>query len=112
MELWENCTVISRRCLVPAKSWWSLVDFTWKDGKWGCTMDMYYIAISIKDLEWSIVELVQLVEDKMQKNLGLWLAPGGKNNKHVVGMRTITVKWEEKVHTECMDQHNACQTLT
>ena len=51
VELWEKCTEISGGCLVPAKSWWALVYFTWKNEKWEYTKDMDDVSVSIKYLD-------------------------------------------------------------
>ena len=112
VELWEKCTEISGGCLVPAKSWWTLVDFTWKDGKWRYSEDMDDVDIAIKDVNGNTVELKQLAANEAQKMLGVWLAPDGNNDKQVVEMRKTTVKWAEKVRTGCIDRRDAWQALT
>ena len=89
-----------------------MVDFTWKDGKWGYTEDMDDVNIFIKDVDGNIVELAQLAADEAQKMLGVWLAPDGNNEKQVSEIRKTTVQWAEKVRTGCIDRRDAWQALT
>ena len=112
VELWEKCTEISGGCLVPTKSWWTLIDFTWKDGKWSYSEDMDDVNIAIKDVNGNLVELNQLAANEAQKMLGVWLSPDGNNDKQIVEMRKTTVKWAEKVRTGCIDRRDAWQALT
>ena len=112
MELWEKCTEVSGGCLVPEKSWWTLVDFTWSNGKWKYAEDMDDEKIYIKDKDGNPTELIQLVSYESQKMLGVWLAPDGNNDKQIEEMRASNVMWAEKVRTGVIDRRDAWQALT
>ena len=111
VELWEKCTEMSGGCLVPAKSWWTLVDFTWHNGKWDYNSDMNDVSIEIKDSNGQQKVLEQLAANEAQKMLGVWLAPDGNNKKQVEEMRKQTVEWAEKVRTGAIDRRDAWQAL-
>ena len=75
LNLWETCTEVSGRCLVPDKSWYILVDFQWIDGTWDYVSKFEDVSISLKNSEGEVVALKQLAADEGQKMVGMWLAP-------------------------------------
>ena len=50
VELWQKCTEVSGGCLVPGKSWWTLIDFTWGKGRWRYVSDFEGAELRIKDV--------------------------------------------------------------
>ena len=112
VQLWEKCTEVSGGCLVPEKSWWTLVDFTWTNGNWDYSKDMDDVYVSVKDSGGNLQQLKQLAADEAQKMLGVWLAPDGNNTKQVEEMRRTTVEWAEKVRTGAIDRKDVWQALT
>ena len=112
LNLWETCTEVSGGCLVPDKSWYTLVDFQWIDGSWNDVSEFEDVSISLKNSEGEVVSLKQLAADEAQKMLGVWLAPDGNNRKQVEEMRASTVKWAERVRTGCIDRRDAWLALT
>ena len=112
LNLWETCTEVSGGCLVPDKSWYTLVDFQWIDGSWDYVSEFEDVSISLKNSEGEVVSLKQLAADEAQKMLGVWLAPDGNNRKQVEEMRASTVKWAERVRTGCIDRSDAWLALT
>ena len=51
VELQEKCAEVSEGYLVPAKSWQTLVYFTWHDGKWEYRNDMDDVATNIRNAD-------------------------------------------------------------
>ena len=51
VKLWKKCTDTSGGCLVPAKSWWTLMDFSWHEGRWTYSNDMDDVSIDINDVD-------------------------------------------------------------
>ena len=96
----------------PRKSWWTLVDFTWSDGKWEYSDDMDDEEIKIKDNNGTITKLTQLASFEAQKMLGVWLAPDGNNDKQIEEMKASNVIWAIKVRTGVIDRRDAWQALT
>ena len=104
--------MVSGGCLVPDKSWYTLVDFQWSDGNWTYSSKFEDVCLSLKNSKGELVTLKQLAADKAQKMLGVWLAPDGNNRKQVEVMRAATVQWAEKVRTGCIDRRDAWLALT
>ena len=111
-QLWEKCTEVNGGCLVPEKSWWTLVDFTWTNGNWDYSKDMDDVYLSVKDISADIKQLKQLVVDEAQNMFGVWLSPDGNNTKQVKEMRATTVEWGEKVRIGAVDRKDVWQALT
>ena len=112
LNLWETCTEVSGGCLVPEKSWYTLVDFEWTEGNWDYVSTFEDVSISLKNSEGEVVALKQLAADEAQNILGVWLAPDGNNRKQVEEMRAATVRWAEQVRTGCIDRRDAWLALT
>ena len=111
VNLWEACTEASGGCLVPDKSWWTLVDFTWYDGEWKYTSNMDDVDLSIKDSGGIDRKLVQLASWEAQKMLGVWLAPDGNNKKQIEEMRKQSVEWGSKVKTGAICRQDAWRAM-
>ena len=78
-------------CLVLEQVWWTLVDFTWEDGRWNYSEDMRDVPISVKNINGEINTLKQLAANESQKVLEVWLASNGSNIKHIEKMRACAV---------------------
>ena len=112
LELWEKCTEISGGCLVPDKSWWTIIDFTWEKGRWKYVKEFEEAELRIKDAQGINRPLKLLQPNEAQKMLGVWLAPDGNNEKQIEVMRDKAVKWAEKVRTGHTTKSDAWQALT
>ena len=112
VALWEKCTELSGGCLVPSKSWWTIVDFTWNKGRWSYASDFEEASLRIKSVTGQLEDLRLLSPFEAQKMLGVWLAPDGNNTKQIAEMRDITTKWAEKVRTGTIDKRDSWQALT
>ena len=63
------------------KSWWHLINYVWKRGKWvgaDCCMDLDLIAT---DSDGELVSLKRLRCNQAAEMLGIWLAPDGNKQK-------------------------------
>lgn len=54
---------------MPAKSWWTLVNFTWYKGQWKYVSAMNDVSIYIEDVEGNLEILKQLAAYEAQKIL-------------------------------------------
>ena len=112
VELWQKCTEVSGGCLVPAKSWWTLIDFTWDKGRWKYVSEFEEAELKIKDIVGRNTQLNLLKPSEGQKMLGVWLSPDGSNDKQIEVMRGITTSWAEKARTGYMSKTDAWQAIT
>ena len=80
-----------------SKSWWYLIDYVWKRGKWianDANADLDLVVTSSKG---DIVSLKRLHAHEASKMLGVWLAPNGNNVKLVAELKTAAIEWGTKV---------------
>ena len=70
-------------CLAPEKSWWYLVDFVWKRGKWICENPGHDEDLVAKNSQGETVSLKYLLANKAQSMLRVHLAPNGNNLKEI-----------------------------
>ena len=81
------------------KSWWYLIDYVWKRGKWvanDANTDIDLIATSACG---EVVSLKRLQVDEASKMLGVWLTPNGDNTKLVNELRQSAIEWGSKVRS-------------
>ena len=57
------------------------------------------ITLYIRDFTEIMQMLQQLVSDKAQKMLGVWLVPDGINARQLQSMRATIVTWSKKIRT-------------
>ena len=89
LKWWETCTKVSGGALVPAKSWYGLVDFEWKDGEWSYKENLGEAIVSITDLEGNNANLQILEPHEAKKMLGVFLAMDGNNVTQIAHMRRV-----------------------
>ena len=103
---------MSGGCLVPAKNWWTIVDFTWTHGHWKYTAEFEDAELLIKDFEGHSKTLRLLEPTESQKMLGVWLAPDGNNRRQIEEMRLVSTKWSEQIRTGAISPSDAWQALS
>ena len=105
---WEGGIWATGGSIVPEKSFWSLIDFTWKQGKWKYK--------KIKDTPWDIYvldnhrqwTLLPRTEPNIgSKTLGVILAPDGNNKQAWESLLDMASKWNEQVKTNHLQQPEA-----
>ena len=65
------------------KSWWYLVDFVWKHGKWVGSDAHTDLDLIATGSDGKRVSLQRLRCDEAAEMLGVWLAPNGNTNKMI-----------------------------
>ena len=65
------------------KTWWYLIDFVWKRGKW-CTSDPEAeVDLQAFDKSGNLISLKRLCHDQAAEMLGIWMAPSGCQRKQI-----------------------------
>lgn len=112
LDTWEGGLRATGGALVPAKSWWYLVEFEWKDGEWayvqGAEDD---ISLQVRDCDGNYSMLERLDPDEARKTLGVWLAPDGNNAEQVSQLRQVAEDWREKIRTGHLTRKDAWDAL-
>ena len=95
---WEGGLRASGGALVPSKSYWYLVDFTWRNDSW------HYKSIadqpgdlSIRDSDHQPINLERLEVSEARETLGVWLAMDGNQKLEFSKLRDIAARWADKV---------------
>ena len=94
---WGNLMEVTGGSIRADKSWWYLIDYVWKRGKWvgnDSCMDMDLIAT---DSNGELVSLKRLRCDQAAEMLGIWLAPDGNKQKVIRVLKKKALEWGSKV---------------
>ncbi len=95
ISLWEDVMNATGQAMEPSKSWWYLVDYSWKDGIWSFadgSMDKSLIA---HDTDGTAVPLTRLKHDAATKMLGVYLSPHGDMKKELEYLREKAMVWSD-----------------
>ena len=75
--------------LSVSKSWWYLIEYVWKRGKWEATDAENELDLVAKDTSGNIVSLKRLYCHESSKMLGVWIAPDGNQVKLIEDLKKI-----------------------
>ena len=79
--------------LASDKTYWYLVEFVWKRGKWVAADSPLEFELIAKTEDNNFVSLNRLSSEM----LGIWMAPNGSKTKMIQEMRTSAVEWGAKI---------------
>ena len=83
MNSWGELMEVTGGVIHTDKSWWYLIDFVWKRGKWVVQDAEVDIDLVAKNKCGEIVSLKKLLCHEAAEMLGVWLAPNGDNSKQI-----------------------------
>ena len=99
LDLWEGLLKVMGGALVPAKSFWYLIDFQWKEGRWHyATDDETPATLSMLDHNGVWHVLTRLSISEAQCSLGVCSAPNGNHCDQVNYMQEVAEEWSDKLH--------------
>jgi hypothetical protein len=113
IDMWEGGIRASGGALVPAKSYWYLIDFVWEKNEWRySTIEDIPGDISIKDVCGTRrVILSRHNADVAKETLGVWLAMDGNNREEIVALRQKAEEWADNIRTGFLDRNDAWYAL-
>ena len=94
---WSSLIEITGGSIRTDKSWWYLVDYVWKRGKWiGCDaeVDVDLVATSSNGEK---ISLQRLRCDEASEIFGIWLAPNGNTKKCISVLKRKPMDWGSNV---------------
>lgn len=110
---WEGGLRATGGAIVPEKSFWYLVDFKWKAGKWTYkSIAETPYTIQVRDAAGTLQTLRRLPLDQAERTLGVRIAPDGNNKAEAAYLRNCAQEWADKVRTGSLSDHLAWQALT
>ena len=98
--------------LDPSKSYWYMVEYVWKHGKW-CTSDADIgdFDLVARNADGDYISLTRLNCDDESEMLGLWMSPSGNNKKMINSLRLAAVNWAAKLRLGRSSQAEAWKAL-
>jgi len=93
VDIWEGGLKATCGAIVPEKTFWYLIDFSWEAGRWSYkSLDDCPGSIFINDLNGMKKELRRFEVQEAQETLGVYLAPDGNTLKQYEKMKDMAIK--------------------
>ena len=89
IQSWGSLMEVTGGALSVSKSWWYLIEYVWKRGKWEATDAGNDLDLVAKDTSGNIVSLKRLHCHESSKMLGVWIAPDGNQVKLIEELKKI-----------------------
>ena len=96
---WSDLMEVTGGSLSIEKSWWYMIDYVWKLGKWNAvdsTLDLDLVATTATG---EIISLKRLHSHEASKMLGIWIAPDGNKEKLITELKKEAISWGSHVRT-------------
>ena len=84
---WRELMQVTGAAIATDKSWWYLVDFEWKQGKWVTVDPLLDFILSAQNDKGDTVSLKRLLSTDATEMLGVWMAPNGNKKKIIRTLR-------------------------
>ena len=108
LDAWEGGIRATGGAIVPEKSFWYLVDFKWKHGKWQyMTTAESPASLSVLDLSGERQTLRRLEHHEAERTLGVYVAPDGNMHTQFKILRDKALSWAELARTGMIPRHLA-----
>ena len=103
---WEKAAKVTGGAIAPSKSWYYLIHFEWKNGKWSYGDMNNVLEDSLKCLDKNNVihELRNKAPSEATEMLGVFLAPDGNNDKQLEEFLSKSKKMQN-----CLNQGHLCR---
>ena len=98
---------VTGAAVAPDKSWYYLIDYTWKRGKWiAYDPGEHYDLVATTDNGTS-VSLRRLCNSEAAEMLGIWMAPSFNESKQINVLKSKTLAWGAKVRLGNCSQYES-----
>jgi len=112
IDAWEGGIRATGGAIVPHKSFWVLVDFKWKAGRWRyATIKETPATLSVLDLDGRRQTLRRLRVDEAERTLGVYIAPDGNMTEQARRLRRKAEEWAEHTRTGILPRHLAWESF-
>ena len=79
---WGSLMEVTGGCIRTDKSWWYIMDFVWKRGRWEASDALENIDLVATGCDGERVSLQRLRCNVAAEMLGIWLSPNGNKEKN------------------------------
>ena len=113
VDRWEGGLRATGGALVPSKSYWYLIDFKWRNGKWLYRSRQEMPGdIHIRDSDDSQVLLTRLEPSKARETLGIMIAMDGNSNAEIQHLRNKAEEFADQLRSGFIRKNDAWYALT
>ena len=96
---WGSLMEVTGGVIRTDKSWWYLIDFVWKRGKWIATDPMLGLDLVATDSKGERISLQHLRCNEASQMLGVWITPNGDKTKTILQLKVAALDWAGKMRT-------------
>lgn len=108
VDMWEGGLKATCGAIVPEKTFWYLIDFSWEAGKWTYkSIDDAPGDVFIKDINGTKKVLRRCEIQEAQETLGVYLDPDGNTIKQQEKMKDMAIKWADCMRTGHIPKEDA-----
>ena len=112
LSAWQGAIQASGGAIVPEKSHWYFVDFTWTQGNASYKKVKSTPGIlQVHDSTGQLCTLRQLQPSEAERTLGLRLAPDGNMKSQIQHMRSTAVEWSDRIRAGHLSRNLAFQAM-
>ena len=97
IDSWGSLMEVTGGALRPDKSWWYLVEYVWKQGKWVASDAGQDLNLQATGPNGRVENLKYLSASKSAEMLGVWMSPSGDKTKIISVLKEAAVDWASKV---------------
>ena len=108
---WGSLMEVTGGALIVEKSWWYLVEYIWKRGKWVANDAGNELDLVATDTSGNNVSLNRLHCYESSQMLGVWLVPSSNKSKIIQELKKATVAWGAKARAGHLSQSEAWAAL-
>ena len=94
---WGDLMEVTGGALRTDKSWYYLIEYVWKHGKWTASDPDIPIDLMATDMSGQRIALSHLRCNEAAEMLGVWMAPNGDRTKLISELRAKAVEWGGKI---------------
>jgi hypothetical protein len=108
VNTWEGGLKATCGAIVPEKTFWYLIDFTWSGGRWHYkSVEDSPGSILLNDIEGIPKELRRCEVHDAQDTLGIFLAPDGNTLQQQKKMKELAIQWADCMRTGRISRDDA-----
>ena len=97
INMWGNLIDVTGGALSVEKSWWYMIDYVWKHGRWVATDSGENLDLLATTTTGTRISLKRLHANEASKMLGIYVAPDGNNTAQITELKKASNDWGSKM---------------
>ena len=110
---WGELIDVTGGAISVEKSWWYMIDYVWKRGKWIAVDADNNMDLMAKSSSGEQISLKRLHANESSKMLGIYVTPDGNKEELIKDLKTSAINWGTKMrtgHSNKLEAWTALQT--